>query len=175
MADLPLLIGPQIVFEPSWASGNLIIPGDAIVEYKKTLYSPSLPTFEIGPLGQLSQRQQNSATVPYLFQWTFVLNEIDKGNLEGIVANQTNRYAQNNERTNVDIFYSDERLATLELEGFARPVRVPENLFDTNPTTFSFWQFSQFRIKFQSFSTQRLDSDFWQIQCQAIESALFLN
>lgn len=175
MANLPKLLGTQLVFEPEWSSGNLIITGDSIADYKKTLYSPSLPTFEIGPLGQLSQRQQNSATVPYLFQWTFVLNEIDKGKLEGIVTNQSTRYSQNNERTDVSVLYSDERLATLELEGFARPVRVPENLFDTEPTSFSFWQFSQFRIKFQSFSPQRLDADYWQVQCQAIESALFLS
>ncbi len=172
--EQPLLIGPQIIFTPAWTPDELTILGHEITSYKKTPFPPAIPTFEIGPLGQMSQRQLNMSTVPYRFEWIFTLDPIKKGHLEGIIAGQMNRYANNNTRTDVNVLYSDERYATLELAAFSRKVREPELRFDENPTSLCRWQFSQFLIKFESFVQQRKNSDFWTVNCTAIESQLDL-
>lgn len=174
MAQQPLLIGDQLIFTLDGSLTELIILGHEIQSYKKIPFPPAIPNFQVGPLGQISQRQINLSTVPYRFQWVFNLTDLKKEQLEGFVAAQSHRYTKNNNRVDVEVTLSDERLATLELLAFSRPVRIPSLLIDLNPTDFTRWQFSEFIIKFESFVPQRIDKDFWQVNCNAVESRLNL-
>lgn len=174
MATTPQLLGPQLVFDFDWTSSQLIILGHEIQSYNKIPFSPAVPTFEIGVFGQVSQRQLNAATVPYRFDWEFILEDLKKEQLEAAVAIQNTRYSDNNNRANLEVLLSDERFATLELRGSARPVRITENRFDTAPTAYTAWQFSQFVIKFDSFVQRRLNSKFWAVSVSAVESKLTL-
>ena len=174
MAQLPFLLGDQVIFAPSWESPapQIILDGSEIREYRKILFPPALPTYEIGPLGQVAQRQLNYFTPPYRFEWEFMITDDKKEQLEGLTTQQQLRYSKNNSRTDVHIVYDDERWATLELLEHARKVRLPANRFDTAPTAHSHWQFSQFNVKIESFTQERLNRDLWIVLMTGIESNL---
>ena len=176
MHQLPVLLGNQLIFQPSWETPapQLIIEAYEIREYKKIPFPPSLPTFEIGQLGQVVQRQLNFRTVPYRFQWELMLEDFKKEQLEGFVTVQQHRYNQNNNRSDVSIIYDDERWATLELLEHARKVRIAGNRFDLTPTQNSAWQFSRFNVKIEQLTQERLNADLWIVQMQGIETNLDL-
>lgn len=168
----PQILGTQIVFEPEWTSQTIVLPAHQVLNYMKNLYPNAQPKYEVGPLGQVSQRQLNSVTPPYFFTWDLLLSNEQKEDFEAMVSIQNHRYAQNLNRSQVEILYSDEYWATVELLEFARPVRSPELRFDTAPTLFCHWQYSQFTIKFDNFDFFRYNKDFWRVVASATESKI---
>lgn len=179
MTDTPELLGPQVNFTSSWNSGagQVTILNCEIASYRKFIYPPAVITLETGPLGQVSQRQLNTGTPPYQFEFVFILDEDKKNDLEGLIFAQQLRYYNNNERSNVELFLNDERMATLEILNRARQLSrgLIENRFDTNPTSNSIWQFSQFIVKCIDFNFSRFNSETWTVNANFIESRFNLS
>lgn len=179
MVNTPQLLGNQINFQAEWngGAGEITIFNHEIGTYRKAPYIPAVPTYETGPLGQISQRQINMATVPYQFDFEFFLDEDKRNDLEGLVSGQHLRYFNNNNRANVNITLNDERMATLELLTAARQVSrgLVENRFDDNPTSNSIWQYSQFTVKCTQFLHFRFNSDTWRVSCSFVESQINLS
>lgn len=174
MTGIPSLLGDNQIFQPDFSASSITLLEKEIQSFTKQINTAVIPTFEIGPLGQVSLRQLNSAVPLYVFNWQLTVDDDKKEILEGMVATQQHNYSKNNARNNVDITFTDNKQASLELEGFSRTGTLikPSGVERDGLNPLSNWKFVQYNIKFTAFSFQRYTDRLWVVDMQAVESEL---